>query len=114
MSDLTPASIAATFTKIAKEIEEKAAEVEQLDQVATIRRAEYKRKYAKVFLTTEASNDVRRYTAEFQTADDLMAVELAEQVLRAAREALKVLRDRLEIGRSMSAVMRMEWTNARD
>ena len=109
MSELTPATIAATFSNIAKAIEDKAGEVERLDAEATRRRVEFKRRYAAVFLSTDASNEVRRYTAEFQTADLLMEVELAEQVLRAAREALKVLRDRLEIGRSMSAVMRMEW-----
>lgn len=111
MSDLTPATIAATFTQIAKAIEDQSRDVELLDFEATRQRVEFKRAYAKVFLTTDGSNDIRRYSAELTTADLLMKVEIAEQILRAGREQLKVLRDRLEIGRSMSAVMRMEWSN---
>lgn len=110
MSDLTPAKIAQNFTHIAKLIEDKAEEVERLDSEATQKRVAYKREYAKTFLTAEGSNDVRRYQAELRTSPLLLEVEIAEQVLRAAREALRVLRDRLEIGRSMSAVMRLEWT----
>jgi len=109
--ELTPATIAATFTSLAKAIEEKAGEIEALDAEATRQRVKYKQAYAQWFLTTQGANDVRRYTAEAATSDLLLNFEIAEQILRAAREQMKVLRDRLEIGRSMSAVMRMEWSN---
>ena len=75
-------------------------------------KADYKREFARAFLTATGAVDVRRYTAEQDTADLYLAAEIAEQVLRAAKEALRVLRDRLEIGRSLGAVMRLEWGNS--
>jgi hypothetical protein len=110
MTELTPASIVATLANISKLLEEKAEEVAVLDAEATRKRALYKRAFAEKFLSTEASNEVRRYTAELHTSQMLYEAEIADQVLRAAREALKVLRDRLEVGRSLGAIMRVEWT----
>lgn len=110
MGEMTPQTIVSTFSTISKEIEKKADEIQALDEKATRSRAKYRSLYAHSFLNAEGSMDVRRYTADLATADALLEAELDDQVLRAAREAMKVLRDRLEIGRSLSAVMRMEWS----
>lgn len=114
MTDLTPASIVSTLANISKEIETKAEEISILDADATRKRAIYKKAFAESFLRTEASNEVRRYTAEYQTAQMLFEAELADQVLRAAKESLRVLRDRLEVGRSLGAIMRLEWSGRSD
>lgn len=111
MSDLTPGAIATTLTEIAKAIGEQAVNVEFYDARLAEARSAYRKSYAKAFLTAEGSNDVKRYSAELATADEWFAVESTEQVLRAAREALRVLRDRLEVGRSLGAIMRTEWGN---
>lgn len=110
MTVMTPAGIVATFTNIAKDLDKQADEIAQLDLDFVTKRANFKRAYARIFLTTEGANDIRRHTADLQTADLSLEVELSEQVLRSAREAQRVLRDRLEIGRSLSAIMRMEWS----
>jgi hypothetical protein len=99
-----------TLASISKGIEETADEIAELDKDATFKRVQLKREYARKFLETEASNEVRRYTAELHTHELLLDLERSEQVLRAAKESLRVLRDRLEIGRSLSAIMRMEFT----
>lgn len=111
MSDLTPAQIVQTLSGIAKQLDEQAREIERLDAEYVAAKAAHRRGFAEAFLTATGSNDVRRYTAEQSTADLFLAVEVAEQVLRAAREAQRVLRDRLEVGRSLGAIMRMEWGN---
>lgn len=108
---ITPASIVATLTRIGHDLDEKADEVAQLDEDFVRLKGGYKRQFAQSFLSTPGSNDVRRYTAELECADLLLEQELAEQVLRAARESLRVLRDRLEIGRSLSALLRTEWAS---
>jgi len=107
---LTPALIVNTLSKIGRQLDDKAAEVERLDREFVVLKANYKREFARAFLTSTGSNDVRRYQADDATADLNMQMELAEQVLRASKEALRVLRDRLEIGRSLGAVMRLEWS----
>jgi len=111
MGDFTPASVVATLSRIAREIDEKAAEIAVLDAQAVEARQLYKFAYAREFLLSDGPMDVRRYRAEEGTADLALAAELAEQVLRAGREALRVLRDRLEVGRSVGSIMKMEWAS---
>lgn len=110
MTELTPQNIVSVLSSISKQIEKKADEIEGLDESATRSRAAYRVEFARAFMTTEGSMDVRKYSAELVTADASLRAELDEQKLRAARESIKVLRDRLEIGRSLSAIMRMEWS----
>jgi hypothetical protein len=112
MSELTPAAIANTLSQISKEIDELTDELALLDEKAVRRRQNYKVAYAQAFLECEGSMDVRRYTAESLTGELLFDYELAEQKHRAAVAQLKALRDRLEVGRSLGAIMRLEWGSA--
>jgi hypothetical protein len=112
MSDLlTPASLITTLAGIGRDLDDKSDEIAALDEAHVRLRAAYKSSFARAFLTSAGSNDVRRYTAEQATEDLALEAELAEQVLRAARESLRVLRDRLEIGRSLGALLRVEWNS---
>lgn len=109
MVDLTPATIVKTLSDIGRRLDAQAEAVEELDQQHVELKAAYRKAFAVAFLHAQGSNDVRRYTAEVETADLHLEVEAAEQLLRAAKESLRVLRDRLEIGRSLGAVMRLEY-----
>lgn len=111
MTEYTPASVVATLSSIARQIDEKAAEIAVLDAAAVEARQAYRKAYARAFLSSDGAMDVRRYKAEEDTADLSLAAELADQVLRAGREALRVLRDRLEVGRSVGSIMKMEWAS---
>jgi hypothetical protein len=53
--------------------------------------------------------DLRKVVADEAAADAKLQYELAGVRLRAAKENLRVLRDRLEIGRSLGSIMKMEW-----
>lgn len=108
MSELTQLSLIQTLTGIGRDLDAAAAEIERLDAEAVQKRIVYKKAYARAFLTSTGSMDMRRYEAEEQTAQELLDAETSDQVLRAARENIRVLRDRLEIGRSLSALLRME------
>ena len=112
--NLTPGEIVATLSKISKEIDEQANIVADIDMEATEKRVTYKREYYKAFLVAQGAIDLKKVTAEHQTIDLFRDAEYSESSLRAAREKLKVLRDRLEVGRSLGASMRMEWSNGRD
>lgn len=109
MSELTPLAIVETLSRIGKELDAQAEEVEHLDEKHVAAKVAYRKAYAHAFLTADGSMDIRRYVAEEKTVDEFQAMEVAEQVLRAGKESLRVLRDRLEIGRSLGAVMRLEW-----
>lgn len=112
MSDLTPAEIIRTLSTISKEIDDLTDELARLDEAAVRARQEYKVSFARAFLTADGSMDIRRYTAETETADAQLAYELADQEHRAAVAQLKALRDRLEVGRSLGALVRLEWGSA--
>jgi hypothetical protein len=111
VTDYTPSSVVAALSLIARQIDEKAAEIAVLDAQAVEARQAYKKAYARAFLSSDGAMDVRRYRAEEDTADLSLSAELAEQVLRAGRESLRVLRDRLEVGRSVGSIMKMEWAS---
>lgn len=112
--DLTPESMASNFAYLSNAIAVKADEVRKLDRDFTLANHDYKKSLRISFLAAgqgeeKLSNDVRRYMAEHANQEKELEVSKLESDLRSAKEDLKVLRDRLEIGRSMSAIMRMEW-----
>lgn len=109
MNPVTPEQVLSQLSYLAKELEAQASKVEELDLAFVQQRAYAKRLYAEAFLRSEGSNDVKRYQAELATYDANFQAELAEQVLRAAKEQMRVIRDRIDVGRSMNAIIRMEW-----
>ncbi len=112
MSNLTPAQIISTLSTISKDIDEATDEIARLDEQAVRARATYKTAYARAFLGAEGSMDIRRYTAELETAEAHLESELADQQHRASVSAIKALRDRLEVGRSLGPLVRLEWGQA--
>ena len=109
MSNLTPQQVIETLTKISKDIDETTAEIAVLDEQAVRARAFHKTAYARAFLNAEGAMDIRKYTADLETGDSYLGLELAEQKLRAAVGQIKALRDRLEVGRSLGPLIRLEW-----
>jgi hypothetical protein len=110
--DLTPAVIVGTLTAIGKEIDGMPDLIEALDEDEVLKKASYDRAYRSAFLNSEGAMDLRKVIAESDAAAERLEYELAGVRLRAAKEQLRVLRDRLEIGRSLGAVMRLEWSGS--
>ena len=109
---MTPAEIMRTLSTISREIDDLTVELTKLDEEAVRARQAYKVAHAKQFLTAEGSMDIRKNTAELAVADLQLASELADQQHRAAVTQLRALRDRLEVGRSLGALVRLEWGQA--
>jgi hypothetical protein len=112
MSNLTPAQIIDTLTRIAQDIDDATDDIARLDEAAVKARAQYKTAYAKAFLLSEGSMDVRKYTAELETSELYFQAEIADQQHRASITAIRALRDRLEVGRSLGPLVRLEWGQA--
>lgn len=111
-NNITPAEVIETLSKIAREIDEQTIEIASLDEAAVYARAEYKVASARAFLTCVGSVEQRKNTAEVEVADLHLASELAEQRLRAATGAVRALRDRMEVGRSISALVKLDWVSS--
>ena len=110
-SNLTPADVVQTLSRIGKEIDDATDDLSEADRKVVMARRDFERSYAQTFLNTEGAMEIRKYTARLATDDLNFVLECAEQEQRAIVSKIRALRDRLEIGRSISAIMRMEWSN---
>ncbi len=108
-SNLTPHEVIATLSQIGKDIDEATKDIANLDEAVVHARRAYETEYARTFLTTDGAMEVRKYTARLATDELSFTLELAEQKHRAAVAQIRALRDRLEIGRSISPLVRLEW-----
>jgi hypothetical protein len=98
-----------TLSTIGKDIDEATADLGDLDEAVVHARREYETAYARTFLSTEGAMEIRKYSARLETVNQMFALEIAEQKHRAMTAHIRALRDRLEVGRSISALVRMEW-----
>jgi hypothetical protein len=112
VSNLTPAQIIATLSTIGKDIDDATDELEQADEKAVLARAEYLQARAKVLLSTEGSVAIKEATATIECYTEYLEAQLAEKKQRAVVSKLRALRDRLEIGRSLGPLVRLEWGQA--
>jgi len=112
--NLTPHSVTSTLSSISKQIEEQTEEIALREHEAAEAKMKYKREYYKAFLVAQGAIDLKKITAEHQTVDLSEEAERAAVHLRVAKEKMDMLRDRLEVGRSINSIMKMEWSNGRD
>jgi hypothetical protein len=110
MSELTLADLPGYLADLSRQFAAKQLEVEQLDRTATLAKHAYKQAYFEALLRAEGGSvDMKKASAEVQTGDLSLASEMADQVLRAGREAVKVLSTRIEIGRSIASILKLEF-----
>lgn len=111
-SNLTPAEIISTLSKIGREIDEATAELEAADAEAVRAKADYRLARAKAIISAEGSVAVKEAKAEIECYTVYLAAEVADQRQRAVVSKIRALRDRLEIGRSLGPLVRLEWGQA--
>lgn len=109
MSTPTTNDVVKQLAQLGRDLDAKQEEIRRLDEEAVRARARFEVTFARKFLAAEGSVDVRKYTATVECAELKLDAEIADQVLRAARESIRVLRDRLDIGRSLNSAIKSEW-----
>lgn len=97
------------LSRIGRELDALSHAIEALDRECVRTWSEHRKAYAREFIGGQRSVEDRKQAAILAVEDVRVAAESADQVLRAARERIRVLRDRLEIGRSISAARRAEF-----
>lgn len=102
-------NIVTELSKIGRELDELSHEIASLDRACVLARSEYRKAYARRYLILEGSVETRKQQATLDAEAELLEAEIADQLHRAARERIRVLRDRLEIGRSIGAARRSEF-----
>jgi hypothetical protein len=117
--NLTPQAIVQTLSTIGKEIDELTVRLVEAEQHHMEARREHRRAYAVAFLANKTNGEGKPYTvnerehmAFLATEDTGGEADRAEYAVTALKDELRAKRDRMEIGRSLSAVMRLEWAGS--
>jgi hypothetical protein len=109
MADFTPASVIATLSDIVREKAVKTAEVAALDRMAIQARHAHKNAHNQALESAQGAADIRRAHAELASADLSLQADLAESAVREARDWLRVLDARLDVGRSIGSLIKLEF-----
>lgn len=108
---LTPSKVIDTLTAIGRELDAMPSLIEALDDAEVRAQHAAKQAFRRAFLEAQGAMDLRRVVADEAAAELALEAELAGVQLRAARTQLSVLRERLEVGRSVSGLVKLEYTN---
>jgi hypothetical protein len=108
---LTPGKVAETLSNIGRELDQMPALIEALDDAEVRAQHAAKQAYRRAFMQAQGAMDLRKVIADEEASGLALAADLAGVQLRAARTQIAVLRDRLDVGRSLSALVRLEYTN---
>ena len=109
MSTPTVNDVILTLAQLGRDLDNKQNEISRLDEAAVRARSRFEVAYARAFIAATGAEGLRKQTAILETETQKLDAEIADQVLRAARESIRVLRDRLDIGRSLNSAIKSEW-----
>lgn len=109
MSGPSNNEIVTRLSELSRLLDAKTSEIGRLDETAVRAKSRHMVTFAKAFLTGEGSVDARKQSAVLVCEREWLDAEIAEQQVRAAREAIRTLRDQLDVGRSIGAAVRSEF-----
>ena len=110
MSTPTTNDVILMLAQLGRELDAKQVEIARLDDDAVRAKSRYEVAYARAFIAATGAEGLRKQTAVLDTELQKLDMEIADQKLRAARESIRVLRDRLDIGRSLNSAIKSEWS----
>lgn len=108
---MTTTDIVVELSRIGRELDDLSREIARLDAACVQAWHSHRLEYARTFLSSkgEGTQEDRKQAAILAVEEYKLAAEGADQALRAAQERIRVLRNRLEIGRSLGAARRSEF-----
>lgn len=106
---LDTASVVYELASIGRELEALSHKVREQDAIVVQAQGEWRRAYASSFLTSTGPVKEREQRAVLESETEKMEAETAQQVLRAMRDRVRILGQRLDIGRSINAAVRSQF-----
>ena len=98
------------LSELSRMLDSATDEIAALDDKAVRAKGSYEVAYAKSFLESNGSMDVRRQEAILVCADLRLTMEIAEAQVRAIKERINTLRSQISIGQSLSAALRQQFS----
>lgn len=106
---MSATDIVLELSRIGRELDDLSRKIERLDHAAVIAWSEHRKAYATEYVNGEGSIKDREQAAVLAVEEKRLEAEIADQLTRAAKERIRVLRDRLEIGRSLNSARNREF-----
>lgn len=108
MSDITPNGAVLELAKLSRTLDEAGYRLHEAERKAVNAKHVASVEFQKAFLSAEGSVQARTAQATIDTADKKLAAELAEAELRILRSDIRILENRIDVGRSVVGVLRAE------
>jgi len=106
--DVTPNAVAANLAQLARDLAAMTDGLNDLERRAVESREDYTMAHAKAFLSATGAMEMRKYTAISETHSERLSAETAEALVRGRRAQIASLKVRIDVGRSVGAVVRSE------
>lgn len=107
---LSPNSIAARLLELSRLLDDATDEIAELDDTAVRAKGAYQVAHARAFIDAQGAMDMRKQLAIKDVADEWLEFELADAKVRACKERIRTLHQQIDIGRSLGAAARSEWS----
>lgn len=113
MADVTTTNAVLELAKLSRQLDEAGWKLREAERKAVNSEHVYRVEKAKALLAAEGTVSERDAQALLQVAEQRIAAKLAEADLRIIRNDIRILEDRLDVGRSIVGVLRAEAAVAR-
>jgi hypothetical protein len=98
------------LTELSRLLDDATEKIAIADEQAVRAKSAYEIAYAKSFLSSNGSMDVRKQEAILQCSEQRLEMEVAESGVRAIKERINTLRSQISIGQSLSAAIRQQFS----
>lgn len=105
---LTANDVALQLSKLSRELDRLVTEIGQAEIAAVNAREDFTLAHSKAFLQAEGPMDVRKHLAIEATHVQRLEAETAEAAVRGLRRQIDSVKVRIDVGRSVGAVVRSE------
>jgi hypothetical protein len=108
MSDITPNGAVVELAKLSRTLDDAGFRLHDAERKAVRSRHDFTLAQSKAFMTAEGSIQARTAQATVETAEARVGAELAEAEVRILRSDIRILENRIDVGRSVVGVLRAE------
>ena len=114
MSDITPTTAVLELAKLSRLLDDAGFRLHDAERRAVQKRHEFTLANAKALLSADGANAPERQAKALLATDgERLAAELAEAELRILKSDIRILENRIDVGRSVVGVLRAEAQVAR-
>lgn len=107
-NQVDPTQVTLNLLELSRQLQKLSDELDGLEERAVNAKEEYTVAYAKTFLASSGSVEVRKQMTLLETSDQRLQAELAETLVKAHVRKISTLKVRIDVGRSAAALVRAE------